>query len=211
MRRTSLIAVSLAAMPLLLCPLPGPAAAQAQDRTRCTVVDVEGPSARIWADGLWSPRGTGAAVPRDAKIVTDAQTRARIRCDDGLAVTVGTSTEVNLESLAEIGPGRVMQIIQGVLGIFGGDGAAAGMKVRTPLLIASVRSTRWTAEHAPAEGSAVFVRSGRVHVVGRDRAAVDLTDGQGVSVSAGGETGALKTWGAPRIRKTMDALGFGWN
>ena len=207
MIRMGLMVIGLVALPAL----GWQGTAHAQARTACTVVDVSGPSARMWADGTWTQLRPGAAAVRDAKIVTDAQTRARIVCEDGLAVTVGTSTEVNLESLTDIGGGRVMQIIEGVLGIFGAADTAAGMKVRTPLLIASVRSTRWTAEHSPADGSAVFVRSGRVRVVGRDRVAVVLAEGQGVTVTGQGETGEVKTWGEARIRKTMDALGFDWN
>ena len=205
MRRSSLRTTGLAVFLALVWP--GLAASQAM--TTCAVSDLRGPSARIWVAGQWSALGPGDAVPRDAKIVTDAETRVRIVCEDGLAVTVGTATEVNIESLTETGRGRVSQLIQGVLGIFGGGGRT-GLEVRTPVLIASVRSTRWTVEQSAAEGGAVFVREGRVRVVGQDGPSVTLAPGLGVTVSAEGASGEVKTWGAARIARTMAALGFDW-
>ena len=192
----------------VLLALTTPQVAVTADDAACAVAELDGPSARIWIAGDWTDLAPGAAIPRDAKVVTDAATRVRIVCADGLEVTIGTATEVNLESLSETGGGRVVQIIEGFLGIFGGGDS--GLRVRTPLLIASVRSTRWTVEQSAADGAAVFVREGRVRVLGRDRREVFLGGGLGVTVSPDGMTGGVKKWGAARIAATMGALGFDW-
>lgn len=197
----ALLALGLAA--LLATP------ASAADPRVCTVEGVEGDTARAWSAGSWAPLGAGVAVGLDAKVATGPETRVRIACDDGLVLTVGAATEVNLETLVAPGDGVVLQLIEGIVGLFAPAGSGA-LDVRTPVAIASVRSTEWLVEHDRAEGSAVFVRAGRVAVRARAGGRFRLDPGEGISIGLDGTPGPVKAWGPPRIRRSTAALGFDW-
>ena len=186
-----------------------PPATEAADPRFCGVEAIEGPEALGWFAGEWSPLTRGQAIALEAKVSTGPETRVRITCDDGIVVTVGTGTEVNLETLVGPAENIVLQLIDGIVGLVA-PGGPGGFDVRTPLAIASVRSTEWLVEHGPADGSAVFVRAGRVAVAPRAGGAVTLGAGEGVSVAPDGTPGEVKTWGEARISRSTGALGFDW-
>lgn len=192
----------------MLVPLLAATAAQARD---CEIARLEGQTVRVWHEGTWSAVGAGPLPPGAMKVETGRETRVEIRCDDGVVVTVGVATEVNLEVLAGTGAGAgeaVLQLIRGIVGVLAPE-ATGGFQVRTPLAIASVRSTEWLVEHALADGSAVFVREGRVGVRA-PRQLVVLEAGEGITVPPSGEAQEVKTWGAERIARSVTALGLGW-
>lgn len=200
-----------AALALMLAAVPA-AAPGAETRT-CTAEGVEGTGASYWNDGVWQALEAGEQIPPEAKVLTDQSSRVRIACNDGTVITVGVSTEVNIEELVgPMGRGRnvVLQLIDGIVGLLAEERTWNRFEVRTPVAIASVRSTRWLVEHDLAEGAAVFVRKGRVGVRLRDGRDFTLTEGEGITVSQGGEPGEVKSWGAARIARSTEALGFGW-
>lgn len=185
-----------------------PPAAPADTHT-CSVEAIEGDEARYWAAGAWSPLRPGQPVALEAKLATGPETRVKIACAGGTVVTVGIGTEVNLGTLAAPDDGIVMQLIEGIVGLLAPEGRGA-FDVRTPVAIASVRSTEWLVEHAPDEGSAVFVRAGRVGVRARAGGEFGLGQGEGISIALDGTPGEVKTWGPPRIERSTEALGFDW-
>lgn len=191
--------------------VPALAASPAWGRD-CQVTRLEGEVVRIWNEGVWSPL-TATPLPAGAsKIETGAATRVEIRCDDGVVLTIGVATEVNLEVLSGTGPGpaeAILQLIRGIVGVVAPDPGPRRFQVRTPLAIASVRSTSWLVEHGAADGTAVFVRDGRVAVRG-PTASVVLVEGEGITIEPDGTPGDVKVWGPPRIARSVDALGFGW-
>lgn len=190
-----------------------PAATLGAEPRSCVVDRIEGPGARYWEAGAWSDLAAGLAVPVEAKIVTGADTRVRITCDDDTVVTIGTETEVNLENLvtASVSLNPVaMQLIEGVIGIFLPQRDKAGFRVRTPVAIASVRSTEWLVEWGQGDAAAVFVRRGEVIVRGLHGERFVLGDGEGITVSAAGVAGEIKTWGQARIAASTGRLGFDW-
>ena len=196
---------------LLMSLTAGPAIA-ADDRT-CVAEAVEGDTANYWNDGTWAELREGQPLDPESKVSTGGNTRVKITCDDGVVVTVGVETELNLEQLAgTAGRDRnvVLQLISGIVGLVAPERTWSRFEVRTPVAIASVRSTEWLVEHAVAEGAAVFVRTGRVVVSLRDGRAFTLGDGEGITISPGGVPGEVKTWGAPRIEQSTEALGFDW-
>lgn len=199
---------------LLVVVLLGAAgSANAADARSCVVDRVEGPNARYWVAGDWLTVVAGSTVPADAKFATDDETRVLITCGDGTVVTIGTRTEINLENLVAISGRRepvAMQLIYGIIGLFLPDATGAGFEVRTPVAIASVRSTRWLMEWDPKDAAAVFVRSGTVTVRGTISGRYILREGEGITIAAGGETGPVKTWGAARIEQSIGRLGFEW-
>jgi len=188
-------------------------AAFAAELRSCVVDRIEGPDARYWEAGAWSDLAVGLAVPVEAKIVTGADTRVRIACDDDTVVTIGTETELNLENLVSTTVSRqpvAMQLIEGVIGIFLPQRDRAGFEVRTPVAIASVRSTEWLVEWGQGDAAAVFVRRGEVIVRGLQGERFVLGDGEGITVTAAGAAGEVKIWGQARIAASTGRLGFDW-
>lgn len=204
MRARAIPALGIAA---LLALAPGsPAAA---DPRSCTVAAIDGPEALGWHAGEWAWLRAGQAVAAEAKIATGGATRVKVACGDGTVVTIGSATEVNLESLVGPAAGVVIQLLDGIVGLLA-PGGTQGFVVRTPLAIASVRSTEWLVEHSGTDGSAVFVRAGRVRVAPRAGGSVTLGPGEGVTVPPEGPAGAVKAWGEARIARSTVALGFDW-
>ncbi|MEX2519188.1 MAG: FecR domain-containing protein [Paracoccaceae bacterium] len=188
--------------------------ARADERRSCAVARIEGGDARIWSGGAWRPIGREPLPDAAVKVATGPNTRLEIACDDGVVITIGVATEANLEDLT--GPsGRshniVIQLIDGVLGLVAPIRTWAGFHIRTPLAIASVRSTEWLVSHGMGGPGAIFVREGRVAVRALGSAAkLSLGSGEGVDISASGTPGRAKKWGAARVEATGALLGLGW-
>lgn len=203
--------IGIIGLAMIVSTLPGSVSAAGQ---RVCVVDrIDGPDARYWVSGAWSNLAVGFAVPVDAKIATGAETRVRIACDDDTVVIIGTETELNLENLvAAVEAGRpvAMQLIEGVIGLFVPKRDRAGLEVRTPVAIASVRSTEFLVEWSQSTAAAVFVRRGEVVVRGEHGRRFVLGDGEGITVTAAGVPGEVKTWGQARIATSTERLGFDW-
>lgn len=179
----------------------------------CAVDGIEGAEARAWHGGAWVALATGTPVPPEAKVATGPDTRVNIRCDDGTVITIGPGTEVNLERVAgPSGPGTnvVLQLIEGIVGLVAPNRTWDRFEVRTPVAIASVRSTEWLVEISAADEAAVFVRAGRVAVLPSAGTGAALGPGEGITVAGDGAPGPVKTWGAERIARATGALGFGW-
>ena len=204
-----MLARAISALGLAAFLAVAPGLAGAADPRFCTVEAVDGPEALGWHAGEWAPLRAGQAVAFEAKISTNDATRVKIACDDGIVVTVGTGTEVNLESLVGPTAGIVLQLIEGIVGLLA-PGGGESFDVRTPLAIASVRSTEWLVEHSATDGSAVFVRAGRVGVAPRRGDRVTLDPGEGITIPPEGPAGEVKTWGEARISRSTAALGFDW-
>jgi len=208
MRSLSLIGIGLA-----MVVSAQPLAAFAAGPRACLVDRIEGVVARYWVSGRWSDLTAGLAVPVEAKIATGTDTRVRIACDDDAVVTIGAGTELNLENLVTAAASRqpvAMQLIQGIIGLFLPQRDRAGFEVRTPVAIASVRSTEWLIEWDPGDAAAIFVKRGSVIVRGPRGEPFLLGDGEGITITALGDAGEVKAWGAPRIAKSAERLGFDW-
>jgi len=185
----------------------------AESRT-CQVSQIEGADVRYEASGQWNALTTTDLPDGATQIATGADTRVRIVCDDRIVVTIGPATELALHSLA--GPSGstvdiVLELASGIVGILAPERTWRLFEVRTPLAIASVRSTQWLTEHGETE-TAVFVRRGSV-AVSTVNGAANLVEGAGVTVEARAGTvtlGDVKQWSAARIGRSTGALGFDW-
>ena len=83
--------------------------------------------------------------------------------------------------------------------------------MRTPLAIASARTTTWLVEYAEATGTGVFVRLGSVDVAAaRGGATARLDAGEGVTIVPGAARVQVVRWGEGRIAGAGATLGFGW-
>ena len=205
--------VRVAALALVAAGACG-AAAKAQAVRSCAVAVIEGAPARVEVAGAWSALAVGPLPAGARTVATGPGARAEIRCDDDLVLTIGAGAEVALDALAgAAGPGRsvVLRLLQGIVGIDAPNRTWDALEVRTPLAIASARSTAWLVEYAPATGAAVFVRSGAVAVTAaRGGATVVLDGGQGVTIVPGATRVPVLTWGEARRAGAAATLGLGW-
>jgi hypothetical protein len=188
------------------------AGAAAATTRSCSVTGKEGAGIEIESGGQWRPLAGGVLPEGTVRLRTDASTRAEITCDDGIVVTVGTATAVDLVWLTgEAGSERhvLLRLSEGIVGLLAPLRNWAGFTVETPLAIASIRSTVWLVEHEAATGTAVFVREGEVGVAaGRER--FGLKPAEGITIPADGPPGAVTVWGEARVARAIARLGFGW-
>jgi hypothetical protein len=194
----------------------GQAAAQTvgQAPRGCAVTGLEGQDARMAQGGGWLPIAPGPLPAGAGKVETGAATRLEISCEGGFVVTIGPDSQADLGELArapDTRPGIVMALLQGIIGVVTPERPTEPVEVRTPAVIAAVRSTAWLVEHDPAAAaSAVFVRRGRVTVSNREIALV-LGEGEGITLTRDTTVRPLGRWGQARIDQVTGALGFGWD
>ncbi|MFC3230598.1 FecR domain-containing protein [Marinibaculum pumilum] len=212
MCKTSLRAIATAtaiAAALLACPA-GPS--QAGEGRSCTVDRVEGATVRYSKGPDWVALTVNELPAGAVKVSTGQDTRIEIACSDGIVVTVGYATTVDLAALtaAPRSDGNVLlDLVDGIIGIVAPERSWTSFRVRTPLAIASIRSTTWFAEHAAGADSAFFVREGEVAVTA-DGKAFRLSPGEGLTITPEGGPGEVKAWGPKRIDEAVARLGFAW-
>ncbi len=194
--------------------LGGRGPASAQPAPSCALAALEGEAVAVWNAGVWRAAVVGPLRAGDAKLRTGPDSRALLRCADGVEATIGAASEVNLESLAAAAqPDRsvILQVIEGALGLVAPGPRATGAQLRGPLAIAAARSTEWLILVEPSGATAVFVRVGQVAVRPLRGGGAPALLGPGEGVDAGAEgLGEVVRWGAARIERTGAALGFGW-
>ncbi|SFH67356.1 FecR family protein [Albimonas pacifica] len=191
------------------------AAGGAEART-CSIAAIEGAGAELWVEGRWraiaAPDLPRPLPPVAAILRTGPDARLELTCNDGVAVTLGVSSELNLATLTEPSPdgGVLLRLLRGAVAAVA-RGGWPEFEIRSPLVIAAVRSTEWAVIHEPTEGSAVFVREGVVAVrAAQGEGAAVLAAGEGVDMPPAGPLGPVRSWGAPRVAALGARLGHGW-
>jgi hypothetical protein len=187
-------------------------AAPAAERS-CAVAGLTGTAIEIDAGSGWRAL-EGAALPAGAmRLRTGADTRAEIRCSDGIAVTLGIATEVELAALTgAAGPeaGVLIRLARGIIGLVAPERTTMRFEVETPLAIASVRSTEWLVDANPGVEDAVFVRKGLVLVTAGGET-YEVRAGEGVTILPSKRAKQPPApWGAARIAAAGARLGHAW-
>lgn len=215
--RSALPSMALVALVLVATS----ATAASHTMRNCSVSSLEGAPVRLQVDGQWQALEAGPLPDGAQAIATGPAARAEITCEADLVITIGAGTEVSLDALmagSDDPEPALLTLLRGIIGIDAPTPAFRGFEVHTPLAIASARSTSWLAEYAAVTGSAVFVRSGSVEVVTRERQPLAVLDeGEGVTIVPGPDGGLpdpgiinVVEWGAGRIDGAAASLGFGW-
>lgn len=199
---------------LLVCALAVlPLTAHAAQVRTCTMTRSEGDSISLRTDGAWKPIRSGALPAGALTIRTGPQSRAEIICSDGVELTVGADTTVDLQKLiGRAGPSEnvLIRLIRGVIGAVAPHRNWSRFDIAAPLAIASVRSTAWLVSHDPEQGSAAFVREGVVMVASlTSRQTMSLSAGEGVDFDPHGAR-PKRVWAARRVAAAGARLGFGW-
>ncbi len=178
---------------------------------RCVVEAIKGRSVEYRSGSKWIDL-KAAALPHGAtRIRTGPQTRLKITCDDAIVITIGRRTEVELSRLVGRSGSRVDTVLSldnGILGVSAPHRTWRHFRVRTPLAIASVRSTDWIVTQTDA-ATAVFVDHGRVQVLAFGNHET-LEAGQGADIRSNDTAITAETWAAERVSDTKARLGFAW-
>ena len=212
MRNSSFREIAAAAT-LAAAILAGLAAASLAGEGRtCTVNRMEGTTVRYSQGPDWVALTVNELPAGAIKVATGRRTRIEIACTDGIVVTVGYATTVDLSALtaAPASDGDVLlDLVEGIIGIVAPERSWTSFRVRTPLAIASIHSTTWFAEHADGGASAFFVRHGEV-AVAADGREFRLAPGEGLTVAPEDGPGEVVAWGQERIDRAVARLGFSW-
>lgn len=197
---------------IALGPLLVGVTARAEAPRTCRVERVEGSTVRYRQGEDWVALAVTELPAGATRVETGDRTRVEIRCSDGIVVTIGFGTRVDLTTLTgqQAQSGDVLlDLVEGIMGIVAPHRTWSSFQVRTPLAIAAIRSTEWLIEHAEEGPTAVFVRRGEV-AVAADGDSLLLAQGQGVTIAAAGRPGPVIAWGRQRIARAAAAVGFGW-
>lgn len=176
----------------------------------CFITHVAG-SAEVSARGAGRFDATpGLGLGRNATLRTEAASRVRMTCPDGLAVVIGPQSAIAVAGFLEGASSRPfgVRLMNGIAGFLFDRTGGDGIQVNTPSAVAAVRSTEW-AMRVENAASAVFSRDGTVFVFAEGGTA-RLRTGDGVDVSAAGEVGPVVRWGRARIDLFADLLGPRW-
>lgn len=198
-------AISLTAILLTIGVVP---AAMAEERA-CNIAEAKGGATIYRADGSL-PGTAGTELESEDRLVTDADARILIACDDGTEVTIGPETEINLGTL--IGPTDrsrdvTMDIDRGIARFLAPLRSWRNFEVSAPTAVASVRSTEWVM--LSQEGtSSVFVIDGLVAVDASGVGGAVLPPGRGIDVGPDGRIVKVGIWGAKRVAQVKETLGL---
>ncbi len=189
-----------------------PAVAQGTNDRFCSVTGLEGIASAQAPSGPTRQVFADQPISADERIVTGAESRLEILCDDGIRITVGPQTELDLTNL--VGSGQpetsiMLRLLGGIAGFLAPEGNRTEFEVETDLAIASVRSTEWIVESSSETGTAVFVASGVVEVTTAVNSYV-LSESEGIDVAPNSSASAVSVWGPARVERSRDALGFTW-
>lgn len=194
---------------LLVC---ASATASAAERS-CAAAKIDGATAQYRQNDDWRALRKAQLPEGPLLISTGPDTRIEVVCSDGIVITIGTSTVADLENLiGDAGPSSniLIRLLEGVIGAVAPRRNWSRFDIHAPLAIASVRSTEWLVSHDQVDGSAVFVREGKVVVAmlpDNRRITLDADDGVDVAKTGGAKP---KIWPRHRTARIGDRLGFGW-
>jgi hypothetical protein len=174
------------------------------------VIRQEG-SAAVLRDALRSPLLPGTAVFAGDVVETAAASRVTLRFEDDSTLTAGPESRVAVSQYAVSREGNrigaLFSLLSGIVRAAVQQAGLGSFAVQTEAAVASARSTEWTVEIAPT-GTAVLALAGAVDVTGRATgAAVTIAPGQGTDVAPGSSPTPSKTWGAPRVERTLRLVG----
>jgi hypothetical protein len=157
--------------------------------------------------GMREPLSRGDPVFLGDRVSTDKDGRVKIGFLDDSLLTVGSDSEIVLDSYRFGRDGQrlhaALTLVIGIIraAITGGMPGSV-FNVKTSVAVASARSTEWLVE-AGAEKAAVFVSEGRVQVVAKRGGSVLLSPGLGIDIDADRGVGRVKRWGAARVAEAM--------
>lgn len=197
-----------AALASIAC-LPMPAAGQ--ETRSCSVQRFVGTAQLVDKQGE-RPVAAGLAVAADDAVRTAGDGQMEIVCSDGITITIGFATHIELRGLITPQPREgsvLLRLLAGIAGFVVPEKTFRDFSVETQTAVAAVRSTQWFVD-TPDAATSVFVREGRVGVDPSAGDELTLAAGEGLDISANGESGQPALWATARIETAASRLGFGW-
>lgn len=187
------------------------APAFAQSARNCAVETVKG-TARVAGPQGERPAVAGLAIDAADIVQTDVDGQVNIICSDGITITVGFASQIDLRTLVNGQPDEtsiLLRLIDGIAGFIVPQKTFPSFRVETQTAVAAVRSTEWLVD-AHEGATDIFVRDGRVSVDPTGGVEVVLAAGDGVDIDADGQAAEVKQWSAMRISAAGTRLGFAW-
>lgn len=207
--RLRLLAIAGMSVALALLPL-AVAEAQSQGPRSCGLATVQG-QASIERGGQLLNATAGAVLTTNDRLVSGADSRLEIRCNDGVRVNVGADTKLEMSTLVAGGQASqnvVLRLLNGIVRVaLPTVRSWRRFEVQTPTAVASVRATDWIVQAESNGATAVFTVEGQVLV--SDRAGSQgafLNAGEGIDFRADGTMATSIRWGEPRVKRTLAAV-----
>jgi hypothetical protein len=206
-RRTS--SLMLAGVLLAAAFLPQPSQAQQGPRS-CGIAVLQG-KAEIERGGQRLNVSVGAVLTTADTLITAADARAEIRCNDGIRLNVGADSRLELSTLVAGAQARqsvVLRLVNGIVRVaLPAVRSWRRFEVQTPTAVASVRATDWIVQAEKNGATAVFVVDGQVMAANRAGSeGAFLNAGEGIDFRPDGGMANSVRWGEARVKRTMDAV-----
>ncbi|MEQ8966920.1 MAG: FecR family protein [Azospirillaceae bacterium] len=159
----------------------------------------------VSAEGDSRPAAEGVPVELGDRVITGPGSRLELVFADGSRVVIGSTSDLSIERyLTSAGGTRrnaVLSLLDGILRAIVRPGGGE-FEVESRAAVASVRSTELVVDVWRTR-TAVFVREGRVDVLGRSGPLRTLEPGEGVGVRFGGPVPQPGRWSQERIDEVL--------
>jgi hypothetical protein len=157
----------------------------------------------------------GSSVKPGDEVQTGADSRLRLKCQDGSSLVMAAGSRLRIDSFEMNGGQRAEARFQLSLGLIGQKVAGGGgWSVRTPSAVTAVRGTEFTVEVAGDQATAVLMQSGKVDVrpaTAQSRSLVAVLPLVALAGAVGtecrdGKCSVAAPWSEARIKATLDRL-----
>lgn len=174
---------------------------------------LQGSAIAVGSTGFSRPLQPGSTILVGDRVETGADSRLRLRMNDGAVMTLGSSSVVTIETYDEdeAAGKALLDVIQGVFLAASGAIARLGpesFQIRTPVAVLGVRGTELWGDALP-DRLAVAMLSGTGVIVTTAVGTVELTQPeQGVDVFAGQPLPQPRTWSPERLERARVQVAF---
>lgn len=178
-----------------------------------SVAKLQGSAIATAATGFSRPLQQGSTILAGDRVATGADSRLRLRMNDGAIITLGSSSSITIEAWSDDATTgqAVMNVIEGVFLAASGAIARLGpdrMVVATPAATLGIRGTEVWGDASP-DLLAVALLSGTGITVDTPAGRIEMTEsGTGLDIVAGQALPPIKQWGPPRLQAAREAIAF---
>lgn len=178
-----------------------------------SVAKLQGSATATATTGFDRPLQEGSSVLVGDRIATGADSRLRLKMNDGALLTLGSSSAITIDAWndTETLGQAVIGVAEGIFLAASGAIARLGpdrMVVNTPAATLGIRGTEVWGEAHPGQ-LAVALLSGTGVLVDTGNEQIELTaSGTGLDVAAGEPLPPIKQWGPPRLQAAAAAVAF---
>ena len=178
-----------------------------------SVAKLQGSATATAATGFSRPLQDGSSILVGDRVATGADSRLRLKMNDGALLTLGSSSSITIEAWNEsetLGQ-AVVDVVEGVFLAASGAIARLGpdrMVVNTPAATLGIRGTEVWGDASP-DRLAVALLSGTGVSIDTPQGRLEMTDsGSGLDIVAGQALPPIKQWGPSRLQAARESVAF---